>query len=264
MSLRKFLSPLIDFAFPPRCPGCGDAIVADGPNGDDAFCTACWTTLQIPGEPACAECQHPFGADHLGHDALCARCLIDPPMHDGIVAATIYGSVSRDMVLKLKHGGRIALVGPMGRTLASRIGDKAGHEPIVVPVPLHRGRLWRRGYNQSVLMARAIAKAKGWALQPDLLVRKRRTPSLGGLDPDQRRKALRGAIAMGKRSEVKGRTVLLVDDVLTSGATSDACVRVLKKAGAERVVIACYARVLHADPVPKRETPEAARPRASA
>lgn len=177
------------------------------------------------------------------------------------------------MVLSLKHGARIALARPMGRRIAARIGDRAGDDPLVVPVPLHRWRLWKRGFNQSALLARAIARARGWAIRPDALVRVRATPSLGGLNPGQRKRVLSGAIRVSPRAKavVGGRTVLLVDDVLTSGATSDACVRALKRAGAARVVIACYARVVEGSPVPEAQfpdpemqTPGTVRPRASA
>ncbi len=172
-------------------------------------------------------------------------------MHNGIVAATVYGDVSRQMVLDLKHAGRIALAGPMGRTLAARLSGRVEGEPLVIPVPLHRGRLWKRGYNQSALLGRSLARARGWQFVPDGLTRRKATPSLGGLDPKERKDALKGAIAMAasKASLVSGRDIVLVDDVLTSGATSDACVRTLKKAGARRVVIACYARVIAGDPV---------------
>lgn len=254
MSLRQALAPIVDFVFPPRCPACGEAIVADA-SGDDALCAQCWSQMRLPGEPSCATCQHPFGADHFGADAQCARCLAQPPEHDGIVAAAIYGDVSRDLVLALKHGGRIALARAMGRSLAARIGDRAddgvGGGPLVVPVPLHRGRLWRRGYNQSALIARSLARARQWQVVPDLLRRVKATPTLGGLDQQQRRQALAGAIAVrhGMDHALRGRTVVLVDDVLTSGATSDACVRALRGAGASRVVIACYARAVAADPV---------------
>lgn len=254
MSLRQTFAPIVDFVFPPRCPACGEAIAADA-QGDDALCADCWSRLRLPGEPSCATCQHPFGADHLGADAQCGRCLAQPPLHDGIVAATIYGEVSRDLVLALKHGGRIALARTMGRSLAARLGDRAGgtmqDSPLVVPVPLHRGRLWHRGYNQSALIARSLARARGWEVMPDLLRRVRATPTLGGLDPRQRREALAGAIVVrkGMHASLRGRAVVLVDDVLTSGATSDACVRALRGAGASRVVVACYARVEVGDPV---------------
>lgn len=243
VSLRQAIAPIVDFVFPPRCPACGDAIAGGAPNGDDALCFTCWGKLAMPGEPCCKGCQRPFPADRIGADELCRQCLTEPPLHDGIVAATIYGEISRQLILDLKHAGRIALAGPMGRTMAARLAGRM-NDPLVVPVPLHRWRLWKRGYNQSALLGRALAKGAGWEFAPDMLARVRKTPSLGGLDKVQRRSALEGAIVVARKGLLANREIVLVDDVLTSGATSDACVRALKSVGAGRVVIACYARVL--------------------
>jgi ComF family protein len=119
-------------------------------------------------------------------------------------------------------------------------------EWVVVPVPLHRWRLWKRGYNQAAELARHLARGTGGRLCVDALVRRKATPSLGGLGKLARRRALTGviAIAAARAPQVGGKKVLLVDDVLTSGATSNACVSALRRAGAEKVVIACFARVL--------------------
>ena len=236
------LSPLIDLVFPPRCPLCGDALGEQG-----GLCIACWSKLVIPGEPACALCQRPMG-DVFGGDSgalMCAPCLQTRPKHDGIAAATLYNPTSRDLVLAFKHGRRVALGALLGRLIAARVGDLAG-EWLVVPVPLHRWRLWKRGFNQSALLARTIAAAPGRMLAVDALVRTRATPSLGGLGRTDRAKALRGSIVANPawKARLSGAQVLLVDDVMTSGATSDSCVRALRRAGATKVRIACFARVL--------------------
>ena len=241
------LTPLVDLVFPPRCPLCGDALGEQG-----GLCIACWSKLVIPGEPACAFCQRPLGdafvASWDGVEAsamTCAPCLQATPRHDGIAAATLYNPTSRDLVLAFKHGRRVALGALLGRLIAARMGDLTG-EWLVVPVPLHRWRLWRRGFNQSALLARTIAAAPGRTLAVDALIRTRATPSLGGLGRTDRAKALRGTIAVNTAWQVRlrGAQVLLVDDVMTSGATSDTCVRALRRAGATRVRIACFARVL--------------------
>jgi ComF family protein len=135
----------------------------------------------------------------------------------------------------------------MARLMAARMGPmEADASWLVVPVPLHRWRLWRRGFNQAALLAREIARSKGMRLEVDALLRTRATPMLGGLGSKARARALAGAIAVNpKRAEhLRGASVMLVDDVLTSGATSHACVSALKRAGAKRVAIACFARVL--------------------
>lgn len=239
MQIPALLAPVVDLVFPPRCPLCGEGLAAQS-----GLCAACWSELAIPGEPSCASCQRPF-ASGVRDGAICAPCLTDPPRHDGIAAGTLYNDASRRLVLAFKHGHRIALAPMLARLMAARLPPlELGW--LAVPVPLHRWRLWRRGFNQSALLAREIVAAKGGALLVDGLVRRKPTPTLGGLGRKARARALTGAIAVNPRrmAALKGATVVLIDDVLTSGATSEACVSALKRAGAERVIVCCFARVL--------------------
>jgi ComF family protein len=149
-------------------------------------------------------------------------------------------------VLAFKHGNRLGLAGMMGSLMAAQVFRIEGTDWIVVPVPLHRWRLWRRGYNQAAVLAREVARRIDGSLAVDALVRRKPTASLGGLGRNARRRELSGAIGLNPSwaQALRGRNVLLVDDVLTSGATSDACVKVLLRAGAAKVAITCYARVL--------------------
>lgn len=239
MSLPEALAPVLDLLFPPRCPLCGEALAAQ-----DGLCAACWSGLVIPGEPACSLCQRPFDGG-IADGSICAPCLAQPPRHDGIAAATLYNDPSRRLVLAFKHGNRIALAGLLARLMAAKL-VQIDDSWILVPVPLHRWRLWRRGFNQAALLARAVAHLRGGRVLVDGLQRRKRTPSLGGLGRKARARALSGAIKVNRRhaGALKAAKVVLVDDVLTSGATSDACVSALKRAGAQRVIIACFARVL--------------------
>ena len=255
--IAEGLRPLADFLYPPRCPLCGDAIEAQ-----TGLCADCWRGLAIPGEPACTSCQRPLG-DPSMTGSLCAPCMAEPPRHAGIAAATLYNDTSRQLVLRFKHGGRIALAPMMARQMLSRLGELPS-EAVLVPVPLHRWRIWRRGYNQAALLAQEIGTLAQRTVVVDALQRVKRTPSLGGLGRKAREKALTGAILINPASSaaLKGRPIILVDDVLTSGATTEACTRVLLRAGAKSVRIVCFARVLDEALSPrqmlaKTETPEA-------
>lgn len=240
MRIAQSLAPLVDLVFPPRCPSCGAGIAAQ-----DGLCPACWAQLALPGEPCCALCQRPFGEGEAAQGAICAPCLLAPPVHYGVAAGTLYNDESRKLVLAFKHGRRIALAPMLARLINGRLPQLDG-EWMVVPVPLHRFRLWKRGYNQSALLAREIARLRGQTLIVDALVRRKHTPPLGGLGRLARARTLSGAIAINPRHapRLNGANVVLVDDVLTSGATSAACVSALKRAGAGKVIVACFARVM--------------------
>lgn len=239
-SLREGIAPIVDLVYPPRCPGCGEAIADQG-----GLCGECWSGLAIPTEPACRTCQRPFGENGPREGAVCAPCLGNPPLHDGIAAGTLYTATSRKLVLAFKHGRRIALAPLLARLISARI-PASEEERLIVPVPLHRWRLWKRGFNQAALLGRELEKAGYGILLVDGLERRKPTPSLGGMGRRARAKALAGAISVrtGAANAIKGRDILLVDDVLTSGATSTVCVKALKQAGARTVTVACFARVL--------------------
>lgn len=248
-SLAAAIEPVLDFVFPPRCPACGEGVGRQG-----GLCTECWGGLAIPAEPWCTACQRPFAQGSGVNEAieseslqgaLCAPCLASRPRHGGIHAATLYTPVSRKLVLAFKHGRRIAMAPMLARLIAARLPEQGG-DWLIVPVPLHRWRLWTRGFNQAALLARELERLGKGRVLVDALARRKRTPSLGGLGARARRRALAGAIQVRTAATEKlaGCDVLLVDDVLTSGATSDACVRALLKAGARSVRIACFARVL--------------------
>jgi ComF family protein len=225
-------------ALPPRCPGCG-VPVAD----DHRFCAACWSGLHLIAPPWCAGCNLPFAYDR-GPDARCAACIADPPRHAGVRAAVAYGAVARQLALKLKYGRRIGIAATMAERIVPVM--PAGLD-LLVPVPLHRWRLWSRGYNQAGLIAAALHRRSGVPHDPFALVRHRSTDILRGLGNRGRRKAVAGAFGVPDRLRVRGKAVGLVDDVYTSGATAAACTRALLAAGATSVTILCWARVIAAD-----------------
>lgn len=237
-TVRLLRAPL-DYALPPRCPACG-VIVGE----DRAFCATCWHALDRLGDGGCAHCRLPLGDAALPGD-LCAPCLAKPPPHGAVYAATAYDRTSAAIALKLKYGQRIGLAGLMAREIARQLPPSSA-DWLLVPVPLHRWRLWRRGYNQALLIAEDLARLTGQGVLRDALVRTKATRPLGHMTPPQRRRALSGAfrIAPERQRAVAGRTLLLIDDVFTSGATAAACARALRRAGASSVHVACWARVV--------------------
>jgi ComF family protein len=168
-----------------------------------------------------------------------------PPRYDWARAAVAYGDVPRQVALKLKYGGRPGVAETMARLMARHLA-RAGGDALVVPVPLHRWRIWKRGYNQAAWIASALARRAGLETRLDLIRRVRATPPLKAMNPKQRRDALRGAFRIDARTKplLRGRAVLLIDDVYTSGATANGCARALKRAGAAEVGVLTWARVV--------------------
>jgi ComF family protein len=238
---REALRPILDFALPPRCPGCG--AVTGEPH---RFCLACWSALTFLGEPCCDRCALPFDFGE-GESVICARCMAEPPAYDRLRAAVAYGEISRGVALKLKYAGRPGVAETIARFMQRHL-DPADR-PILAPVPLHRWRIWRRGYNQAALIAAALARRAELEARLDLVERIKATPALRGMSPRERKQAVRGAFRVNpkRKAAVKGRAVILVDDVYTSGATANACARILRRAGASRVDVLCWARVVRHD-----------------
>ncbi len=201
--------------------------------------------LGFIGAPHCARCGLPF-AFEVAADALCGDCIRSEPVFGRARAALHYDDASRPLVLAFKHGDGTHAAPALGRWMAQAAGDLARDAELIVPVPLHRWRLFRRRYNQSALLAQALARLVDRPAVADVLLRRRRTPSQGGLSRSGRIANVRGAFAIaGQRAEgVRDRRVLLVDDVMTTGATLSECARILRRAGAVRVDVVTLARVV--------------------
>lgn len=231
------LRAVVDVVLPPRCPGCGEIV-----DGDDRFCAACFVQLVALGPPQCACCGLP-----LPHDgdaaARCGACLADPPPFDHARAPFAYGGPARQLVLALKHGRRLHLARMMARAML-RVAGTLPDDVVIVPVPSHRWRLWQRGFNQAAQIARQLSRQSGRPLVVDALERVKPTPSTKGLTRRARQKNVEGAFRVVRPDAIRGRAVIVVDDVMTTGATVAACAKRLRLAGARQVAVLTYARTL--------------------
>jgi ComF family protein len=225
----------LDFALPPRCAAC-ETIVAD----PHSFCADCWKQVEFLGDAGCRTCGLPLQATDVEQ---CAICLARPPRIARTRSAVAYGDIARDLAIRLKYGRKVAIARTMARFMLPLL-PPAGGDCLLVPVPLHRARLWGRGFNQSALVARELSRRLRIRSDPVALRRIKRTPPLKGMSLLQRRKAVAGAFSVPDKSRVAGKTVILIDDVLTTGSTAEACARTLKRAGAVRVELVSWARVV--------------------
>ena len=184
-------------------------------------------------------------------DALCAVCLAHPPAFDAARAILRYDDTSRLPILALKHADRLDLVPGFALWLERAGRELIAASELIVPVPLHRLRLWRRRYNQAAELARALSRRTGLPCNNAALVRRRPTPSQGSMPSAKgRRRNVLGAFKVPDPELVAGRNILLVDDVITTGATAEAAARALKRAGAPKVRLLALARVVRAAELP--------------
>ncbi len=234
----RWFAPLLDLLLPPLCLSCCEPV---GVN--QALCPECWKKIRFISSPHCAVCGAPFDVP-VEESTRCGECLAHPPEYEKARSAMIYDDASRRLVLSFKHHDRLHPVPAMAMWM-QRAGAELWEETgVLVPVPLHRWRLFRRRYNQSALLALQLGRLTGKPVAVDVIKRVRATPIQGRMNREQRRKNVAGAFRLTPRRvmAIRGKNVLLIDDVLTTGATVNECSRVLLKGGALRVNVLALAR----------------------
>lgn len=231
---------LVDLLTPPKCLDCGSDVM-DGAG----LCATCWLSLHHLADPVCDALGTPFAFDE-GEGALSAEAIANPPIWRRSRAAVAFDDRSKTLVHALKYNDRQEVGLAMARMMLTAGQVLIGTADVIVPVPLHRSRLWQRRFNQSAILAREIARAVGKPCVLEALTRGKATRSQVGLDAEARHKNVKGAFAVPieRLPEIAGKTVLLVDDVRTTGATANACAAALLKAGAAQVDLLTFTLVL--------------------
>jgi predicted amidophosphoribosyltransferase len=237
--MRTGFQTAVALLYPPRCLGCGDQVLSDY-----GLCGPCWRDTPFISGTVCDSCGAPLMGDSDGHRIECDDCMTRPRPWNSGRSAMVYDGRARKLVLALKHGDRPEIARPAARWMVRAAQPLLQSQTLIAPVPLHWTRLIRRRYNQSALLARALADTTGLVQCPDLLERTKRTASLDHKGVETRFETLADAIRVHprRRDRIAGQTVLLVDDVMTSGATLTACARSCLAAGALGVHIVTMAR----------------------
>jgi ComF family protein len=235
----------LDIALPMLCVSCREPVSGEG------VCAECWARLSFIARPFCPRLGIPFVYDP-GPDLLSMEAIANPPAYQRARAAVRYDDVARTLVHALKYQDRTDLAPIMGRWMARAGKDLLDGADILAPVPLHWKRGWSRRYNQSGALASVIARQSGVRMAPEALRRVRATEQQIGLSRTERASNVQGAfrVADERKADIQGRRVILVDDVLTSGATVDACARALLRAKAAQVDVLVFARVVESHRAP--------------
>ena len=244
-AVRSVFGLALAVALPQVCPACREPVVGQG------LCAACWSKLAFIAPPYCERLGTPFPFDP-GPGVLSMEAIADPPPYSRARAAVCFDETARVLVHALKYADRLDLAPIMGRWMANAGRELTADADLLVPVPLHWRRQWQRRFNQSALLAEVIAKASGRRVSFAALRRVKATAQQVGLARTERAANVQGAFAVGPEAkiEVAGRRLVLVDDVLTSGATIEACTRALLRAGAAGVDVLVFARVVAPARVP--------------
>ena len=237
--LKHMLKSIINFILPPLCPMCNHPV-------DEAnmLCAHCFKELHFITRPYCQRCGNPFEFDIKG-DGVCAACLKQEPPYHMARSVLVYNEGAKKLILPFKHADRTDLTGLLCQFLLKEYSDLITEADIIIPVPLHITRLLLRHYNQAALLAHRLAKVKHRRYEPNILKRVRATPSQGHMNAKERKQNVHKAFAILNPKKIVNKKILLVDDVMTTGATVEECTKILLNAGANRVDVLTLCRVKH-------------------
>lgn len=239
--LNHLFKKLLHILLPPQCVSCDQLL-----ENTLGVCPSCWKKVTFISDPYCICCGMPFELD-LEEDLICGECYRQKPFFDVCRSVVAYNKNSRSLIIKFKHSDALYLAPLFTRWLKAISVDLITSEALIVPVPLHWTRLFTRTYNQAAILARLLAIETKTQFLPTALKRKRRTSSQGGLSRKARIENVSGCFELNLKYQdiIRHKRVILIDDVFTTGATVNACAKVLKKAGAKKIIVLTLGRVIN-------------------
>lgn len=237
----KIVKKILEIIFPSHCLSCEEIV-----NKEALFCNVCWPKLQFISEPKCKICSYPF--EFQGFELICAKCLTKKPSYDKAISLFRYNDILKKIITSFKYHEQTLIAQKLSKLLISRAKDEIANTDIIIAVPLHVKRLRKRKFNQAILLARTLSKNhdldRNIKFFPDFLIRTKNTIPQAELHKTEREKNLNGAFAFNEKYQdlIKGKNILLVDDIITTGATLEGCAFILKKHGAKKVIAITIAK----------------------
>ncbi len=240
LNIRAMLEKITNIVYPPQCLSCRDLVQSQG-----ALCISCWKNIEFIQDPQCVSCGYPFDFD-ADNESLCAHCIAKKPLYDRARAVFRYDENSRKIVTRFKYSDKIHACNTYAKWMVKSGEELLEGADFVVPVPLHRRRLMRRYYNQSALLANAIGKITGVKSLPEALIRTKNTKPQASMSYQQRQVNVRSVFTYNPKYSdiIADKVVVLIDDVMTTGATVKYCTKALLKAGAVKVDVLTMARTV--------------------
>lgn len=236
--MNRIIKICLDFLLPPTCPVCKERI-----SEAVGLCPKCFSKLEFIGTQKCSICGRPLDTIVPGM-AVCGSCLKDPPPFHQAISILKYNDISKKLILAFKHGDHLELTDLLIKLISQNSFHIIEQNDILIPVPLHWTRLQKRKYNQSAIIAQKLAIKYKKTYEPETLKRLKATKSQGHLSPQKRKENVKGCFIIKNPAKIRGKTVLLIDDVYTTGSTVNECAKILLKAGAKQVDVLTLAKVV--------------------
>lgn len=226
---------LINLFFPAKC------IICESISVEENICTDCWSNLTFITKPYCYKCSNPFNFEN-DEKALCGYCIMNEPKYDQALSILKYDDYSKKLIHKFKYNDQLHILDYLSRLMLNLGHELIEKSDIIVPVAMHKQKLLKRGFNQSALLAAKIAQKTKLQYIPDLLIKQHNKASQAGLERKERLKNIQGNFQLNKDFDIKGKRIILIDDVITTGATVNECCKMLRKGKPAKIYVLTLAK----------------------